>query len=245
MSGAKHRITGFDLPPGRVIAGKYVVGRKLGSGWEGEVYEVEERRTGVRRAAKLFFPHRNPADRAVKASARRLEQLRGCSTVIQYHHSETYRFRGTEVTCLVSELVEGVLLSDLVRRSPQRRLSLFEALHLTHTLARGLEEIHARRAYHGDLHDGNVMVRRRGIFFGVKVLDFFHRGRFSRENVRDDIVELARLLYDAVGGRTAYSRQPAALKDICRGMRRDLILERFPSASHLRRHLESFDWTTP
>ena len=244
MSSASPRITRFELAPGRIIAGKYVVGRRLGAGWEGEVYEVQEKRTGVRRAAKLFFPHRNPGDRIVRESARRLEQLRGCSTVIQYHHSETYRFRGREVTCLVSELVEGTLLSDLVSRSPRRRLGVFEALHLTHTLARGLEEIHERRAYHGDLHDGNVMVLRRGIFFSVKVLDFFHRGRFSRANVEDDVVDLTRLLYDSVGGRVAYAKQPEAVKAICRGLRRDLILERFPTAAHLRRHLESFDWET-
>jgi hypothetical protein len=37
-----------------VLAGKYVVEGLLGSGWEGEVYRVTERSTGIKRAMKLF-----------------------------------------------------------------------------------------------------------------------------------------------------------------------------------------------
>ena len=58
------RIESFDLRPGRVIGGKYVVDDKLGGGWEGEVYRVTESKTGVTRAAKLFYPHRNERDTA-------------------------------------------------------------------------------------------------------------------------------------------------------------------------------------
>ena len=59
---------------------------------------------------------------------------------------------------------------------------------------------------------------------------------------QDDIVDLVRLLYWTVGGRRWYSRQPPAIKSICRGLRRDLILERFPRATQLRAYLESFPW---
>ena len=57
---------------------------------------------------------------------------------------------------------------------------------------------------------------------------------------REDIVDAVRILYDMIGGRRRYGRQPPAIKSICRGMRRDLILGSFPTASHLRRHLETF-----
>ncbi len=234
------RIDSFGLRPGRLIGGKYLVELKLGGGSEGEVYKVVESRTGIRRAAKLFFPKRNPRDRAVRVYAKKLERLRRCPIVIQYHHSETIRQRGVPITCLISDYVEGELLGRFIRRQPGQRLAPYEALHLTYALARGLEEIHRAGEYHGDLHGGNVLVRRRGIFFDVKLVDFYNRGAPTGAHMRDDVADLARLLYEFVGGRKHYAAQPPMIRDVCRGLRRDLIAEAFPTAKHLREHLETF-----
>jgi hypothetical protein len=242
VAARSKRIEAFDLPAGRSIAGKYIVDGLLGAGWEGEVYRVTEVRTGIRRAAKVFYPDRNPRDRALRFYATKLERLQKCSMVIRYHHTESFTCRGVPVVALISELVEGEILEGFIRRQPGRRLAPFEALHLSHALVSGLEEIHLQRDYHGDLHDGNVLVQRRGIGFEVKLLDFFHWGRPSRANMQDDVVQLVRLLYDAVGGRERYAGQPPEIKSICCGLRRDLMLKKFPTASHLRRHLESFTW---
>jgi hypothetical protein len=236
------RITSFNLPAGRMIGGKYRVVAKLGGGWEGEVYKVVESRTGATRAAKLFFPHRNEKDKAVTIYARKLERLRRCRIVIQYHHSETIRHQKQPITCLISEFVEGELLARFIERQPRKRLSSFEALHLVYALARGLEEIHAAREYHGDIHDGNVMVRRVGIGFEVKLVDFYNWGRPTAAHYRDDVIFLMRLLYDAVGGARAYRKQPAEIKRLILGLRGDLIGRAFPTARHLRQHLESFEW---
>lgn len=243
MAHSRQRILSFDLQPGRVLAGKYVVKRRLGGGWEGEVYEVVERRTGIRRAAKLYFPERNERDRAVRYYANKLERLRKCSMVTQYAHSETVRAHGQNVTCMLSELVEGEILSEFVRRQPGRRLRPFAALHLVYALVCGVEEIHDAGEYHGDLHEDNVLVARRGVFFDASFVDFFPRGRATTERFRDDVADLARLLYDAVGGRERYATQPPEIKEICRGLRRDLIVRAFPTVHHLRAHLESFAWT--
>ena len=56
----------------------------LGSGWEGEVYLVRELVTGIERAAKLFFPNRNPNNRVATAYAKKLYKLRACEALIQY-----------------------------------------------------------------------------------------------------------------------------------------------------------------
>jgi hypothetical protein len=242
MPKAASRVDSFDFPPGRVLAGKYAIERKLGGGWEGEVYKVIEIRTGLRRAAKLFKPQRNRRDRAVRFYARKLERLRDCSIVIHYHSSETIRYRGMPVTCLVSDHAGGEPLCDLVARQRGKRMTPFEALHLVHALAEGVEEIHLRGEYHGDLHDENVLVRRRGVFFELKVVDFYHWGRPTAAHLREDVVDIVRLLYDAVGGKRHYANQPPAIKKICKGLRRDLIGHAFPTASHLREHLESFSW---
>jgi hypothetical protein len=234
------KIDEFNFPPGRVLAGKYEVQAFLGSGWEGEVYRVSEVRTGVPRAVKVFYPHRNVNDRAVRFHARKLDRLRKCPIVIQYHHSEPIRFRGSRVTCLISELVEGELLEDFIARRRGQRLPPFEALHLLYTLAAGLEQIHHLKEYHGDVHDRNVFVARRGIHFDVKLVDFFYWGPTDRSKIHDDVINLVRLLYDMVGGRRHYANQPSEVKAICCGLRRGLITHKFPTAGHLRQHLETF-----
>ena len=68
----------FDFPPGRTVAGKYEIERPLGRGWEGEVYVVRERSTGIERAAKFYYPHRDPMGKAAISYARKLDALRHC-----------------------------------------------------------------------------------------------------------------------------------------------------------------------
>jgi len=233
----------FELSRGRTLGGKYVVEERIGNGWEGEVYRVVESRTGIQRAAKLFYPERNPKDRTVARYARRLERLRTCRAIIQYHHSETVRIRGATVTCLISELVHGEVLSAFVARHPGRRLHTLDALHLLHALAQSLDCIHGAGEYHGDLHDENVLVRRQGICYELRICDFFYRGRATREAMREDIIDAVHLFHAALGGTARYARQPPEVKTICRGLRRSLILARFPSAHHLCHHLETFDWS--
>lgn len=236
------RISCFDLQVGDKVAGKYVVEGLLGSGWEGEVYRVRERQTGVRRALKLFFPQRNPRGETLRRYAKKLDRLRRCPVVIQYVHSETLEFDGQVVTGLISELVEGELLRDHLRSRRKKRMERFEALHLAYALALGLEQIHAAKLYHGDLHDGNILLERQGIFIRPRIVDFFHRGATRRAHIQNDVVDVTRLLYDAVGGRAGYEHQPPYIKNICCGLRSDLVRRRFPTATHLRRHLEHFPW---
>ena len=245
MTTGSQKIHSFDFQPGRVLAGKYVVESSLGKGWEGEVYRVRERKTDIVRAAKVFYPQRNDLDKAVSFYATKLNRLRKCPVVIQYHNSETIRYRGIPVTCLISELVEGELLSTFVHRQPGKRLGMFEALHVLHALAVGVEEIHKAREYHGDLHDDNVLVERQGIRFDIKVVDFYHWGPPTAARIKDDVVDMVHLLYHAVGGKRWYSGQPQEIKSICLGLRRDLIHKRFPTARHLREHLETFVWHNP
>ena len=232
------KITRFGFRPGDKIGGKYRVEAFVGRGVQGEVYRVTEIQTRVRRAAKLFYPQENVRNGAARVYARKLERLADCGIVIKYHHAETLELKGAKVTCLISEFAEGQLLSTVVQAQPSRRMRPFKALHVIHPLVCGLEEIHQRGEYHGDIHPWNILVRSRGIFFDVKLIDFYNHGPPSAEHRRQDIVDVATLLYDMLGGRARYARQPQPVKDICKGLRRDLIREVFPTATHLRRHLE-------
>jgi hypothetical protein len=106
----------------------------------------------------------------------------------------------------------------------------------------GIAPIHARGEYHGDIHDDNIMIRRQGINFEVKLLDFFDLGRPTRGKIHKDVLNLVEVFHVIVGGRDKYARQPKVVKDIIRGGKDSLVLERFQSAGDIQRHLETLTW---
>ena len=232
----------FGFKPGHLLGSKYEIIEHLGSGSEGEVYKIRERATKLTRAAKLFFPNKRNNEKRFVRYARKLDSLRDCDIVIKYLHGEKIEFQGNVIYCLISEYFGGAVLDDLLKEFRGGRMPAFEALHLIYDLTIGLEEIHARKEFHGDLHAGNIFVERKGVFFQIRTIDFHDWGRSSAEERRSDILAVVRMLYDIVGGRPHYQRQPDAIKAICLGLRSDLILKRFPTIFHLRAHLETFDW---
>jgi len=238
----KRKIDSFHFPPGRVLARKYEIVSQLGAGWEGEVFKIREVGTGIERIAKFYFPQRNLRERTSSFYAKKLHKLRSCRVLIQYHSRETIQYRKTPITFLVAELAEGELLSDFLRRLPGKRLSPFEALHLLYSLACGVECLHKLGEYHGDIHDDNIIVNRRGLGFETKLLDMFYRGPSNAAFIQDDVIELINILYQAVGGARHYARQPPEIKAICKGQKHTLIRKRFRNAGQLRAYLESIEW---
>jgi tRNA A-37 threonylcarbamoyl transferase component Bud32 len=182
-------------------------------------------------------------NKTLRTYAQKLYKLRNFPILIQYHASESFEYREQNVTFLVSELVEGQALNKFLARQPGKRLTVFEAVHLLYALAVGMEGIHNSREYHGDLHPGNIIVCRHGISFELKLLDFFDYGKGKTIDIHDDVCDLVRIFYDAVGGKARYARQPTVVKKICRGLKRTLILRQFRSAGQLRQFLETMEWS--
>lgn len=236
------RIKAFDFQPGDCLAGRYTIVRLLGAGWESEVYLVREGQTGIERTAKLFIPQRNPRNTVLRHTAKKLHRLRHCGALIQYVTNDQIEFNGKQVSFLISEYVDGTLFNDFMAELPGRRMPTFEALHLLHALACALEPIHAQREYHGDLHPGNIIIRRAGLGFDIKLIDIFRHRQQKSLSIRDDVWDAIRIFYDALGGSRFYSRQPDQVKQICRGLRRSLIASRFRHAGQLRLYLENLRW---
>ncbi|MCC7409332.1 MAG: serine/threonine protein kinase, partial [Phycisphaeraceae bacterium] len=104
--------TTFDFRPGRKVGTRYVVETRLGGGSEGEVYQVREQDTGILRAAKVYFPHKDPDRTQAVHHAQKLNALRYCPIVLQYHHSEIVHVRRQKVIAMISDLCEGQRLED-------------------------------------------------------------------------------------------------------------------------------------
>lgn len=242
MPALSRPIQRFDFQPGRTVAGKYLIEHKLGSGYEGEVYAIVERATGVRRAAKFYYPHRDPMGKSAIAYARKLDALRHCPILLQYHHQELVTVQKNKVMMVVSELFEGEQLSTFLKKQPGG-LSTFEALHVLHALVRGIAPIHARGEYHGDIHDDNILIRRQGIGFEVRLVDFFDLGKPTKRKIWKDVLNLVMVFHTIVGGRDKYAEQPPEVKYIIRGLKDSLILSRFQSAGDIQRHLETLAWS--
>lgn len=239
----KRKIEAFNLAAGRVLARKYEVISQLGAGWEGEVYLIRELSTGIERTAKMFFPQRNIRDKATKFYAQKLHKLRHCPIVIQYSHQDSIMFQGEPVTLLISEFVEGELLSQFIQRHSGKRLDAFQAVHLLHALATGMECIHAMGEYHGDLHSENIIIQSFGLSFELKLVDLFHLGAPTKEHIRMDTVDMIHVFYEALGGQKYYAKQPPEIKGIINGLKRSLILKKFRSAGQLRQYLETMRWS--
>ena len=232
----------FDFQPGMVIANKYVIIEKLGEGFEGEVYKIMEKGTKIERAAKFFFPERNERNKAATQYAKLLHDLSSCSIVIHYHTHEYIKVRGQIITCLISEYVEGELLSDFLKKHHGGYIGIFRGLQLLHALASGLESMHQRKLYHGDLHSCNVMVKRSGLGFELKLLDMYYWGNSYRLTAFDDILDCIKIFYEAIGGQKRYAKQPIEIKEIIMGLKHNLIRKKFRSATALKIYLENIHW---
>lgn len=241
LSKNAKKITAFNLQQDYKLSNKYTVIRKIGGGWEGEVYLVMETLTGIERAAKIFFPHRNQNNKNLKLYATKLHKLRECSVLIQYITQDEFFYNSQRITYLVSELVEGVSLSKYVESRKGKRLSLFEALNLLHTLVGGVEEIHQLGEYHGDLHTDNIIVQRVGTHFDLKMIDMFHYGRSTKIHYQDDICFLMRVFHEVIGGNKYYKDQPQVVKDLCCGLKNSLIKKKFKTAEQLRRYMQNIN----
>lgn len=225
-----------------IISDKYEIIERIGKGYEGEVYRGKEKSTGIERSLKFYFPDKNKAMKASRAYAKKLFKLRDCSVLIPYHAHEVIKHKGQKIVVLITDYIEGSILSDFIKSQPGKRLTSFQAIHLLHALASGIAEIHLFNEYHGDLHTDNIIVRQHGLSFELKFLDFFSWSIPKYQNMKDDVCEIIKIFYEASGGKKHYKKQPQIVKDLCCGLKKSLILKKFKSASELKLYLENINW---
>lgn len=156
--------------PGKRIAGRYTVVRKLGMGSYGVAYLCKSADNGAMCVLKRVFPLNGGSARTKKIYSREMEILQRLDHPATPKLLDRFRFRGQ--SCLVMEYVAGDTLDELLFRD-HRRFSEEESLRLLLDLLDVVEYLHSKRIIHRDISIGNVMLqdgRVRLIDFGLSAL---------------------------------------------------------------------------
>jgi Tfp pilus assembly protein PilF len=142
----------------------YRVGRLLGRGGMGEVYEALDLDLDRPVALKFVAPELASDAETLKRFER---EARAAAALIHPHIAVLYAFdRTTERPFIAMELMSGVSLRDRLRDGP---LPVAEALAIVRDVASGLALAHRRGIAHRDIKPENLMFDRDG---AVKITDF-------------------------------------------------------------------------
>jgi serine/threonine protein kinase len=156
---------------GTLLAGRYRVVRLLGEGGMGSVYEAEHLALGRRVAVKVM--RRRYADQRAMVERFGVE-ARSASKIAHPNVVQVFDYGTTEAGegFLVMELLEGVPLSDVVRK--QGPLELARVISILAEVATALRAAHQSGIIHRDLKPANIFLTKLNADERerVRVLDF-------------------------------------------------------------------------
>ncbi|HSO41004.1 MAG TPA: serine/threonine-protein kinase, partial [Labilithrix sp.] len=159
------------LEPGQILDGKYRVGRLIGEGGMGTVYEGENSRIGRRVAIKVL--HAQVA--AMPEFVERFErEARAAARIGSQHVCDVLDLGDLPSgdRYIVMEYLDGVSFED--RLLAKGKLSAAQLAPIAFELLEGLGTMHLARVIHRDLKPANVFLARLASGRGetVKILDF-------------------------------------------------------------------------
>jgi len=144
--------------------GTYLVERKIGDGSVGAVYKGRRFEDGLAVGDEIAIKigRKDPAiTQRFRAEAFFLTQLSHPSILTCYDY-----FEDAEATFLVTELLKGAVLSDILK---DMRIPIKDAVAMGILILEALEEIHSTGIVHRDLKPDNIFICEDGI---LKIIDF-------------------------------------------------------------------------
>lgn len=210
--------------------GPYLLGRELGRGGMGVVFEGEHASLGRRAAVKILLG----SDGEVEAQQRFELEARAMARLTHPNIAAIYDY-GIDHgrPWLAMELIQGGLLDTVLKE--RGRLDWREALELVGPLLEALAVAHASQILHRDLKPGNILLRRDGTpvitDFGLaRLLDESGLSRtgdvmgtpayMSPEQIqglpsideRSDLFSIGVILYELITGKRPFSgKSPRAI----------------------------------
>ena len=226
-----------EAPVPAVLAGKFVIERRIGAGGMGTVFRARD--VGLDRPVAIkTLEGVAPARLArLKPEAQAMAAL-AHPGIAQIHGLETWRGR----PLLVMEYMDGGTLAARLARGP---LPPPEALRVALALADALGALHAAGYRHGDVKPGNVGFTADG---APKLLDFGLAGLTGRQGAaiggtvaylspealggaaagpEDDVWALGVVLYEMLAGRRPFAG--ATVDELADGIRRQALHEPDPA----------------
>ncbi|HEY5708976.1 MAG TPA: serine/threonine-protein kinase [Solirubrobacterales bacterium] len=152
---------------GEVLAERYELAWRLGSGGMGTVWAATDLKHGGEVAVKVLAEHLSQEPGSIKRFRREARALSRLShpNIVPIHDSGVDRGRHY----IVMELIEGSSVFELLRR--EGALSPESAVSIGAQVCAALDYAHGRRVIHRDIKPGNLMVLERPEMV-VKVTDF-------------------------------------------------------------------------
>jgi serine/threonine protein kinase len=146
---------------GKTLAGRYVIGRKLGSGGMGAVYAATDSYLGRALAIKALL--------LADAPEARIRFLREARAVARLEHRNIVRIYDAddshEIPYIAMELIDGTDGRSLIAGGPPLAAALDVAAQMLH----GLGFAHEHGVVHRDVKPANVLINRDGV---AKLIDF-------------------------------------------------------------------------
>ncbi len=165
---------GTSALQGTLLAGRYRLGAQIGAGGGGIVHEAVDEEVGQRVAVKVLHPYLAGDPTQLGRLAR---EARAATALSHPSIVRVLDFRCEEGTApfLVMDLLTGVSLLDLLRRTP--RVPVDRVASMTLQILSALDAAHRAKIVHRDIKPANIFVCARttsvdGEGEVVKVLDF-------------------------------------------------------------------------
>ena len=158
------------IRPGKVLAGRYTITGRLGSGGMGEVWKATDGEMDSMTVAIKVLP---PILARNRRSIQALKREAGIALKLTHPSiCRLHTFQSDEdIKFLVMEHIEGRTLADVLEQRPDRRMSWQEFRPIAEQLAAALDYAHGLRpaVLHRDIKPGNIMIGPAG---KAKLLDF-------------------------------------------------------------------------
>jgi serine/threonine protein kinase len=149
---------GDELPPAE-LAGRYEVGRLIGSGGTARVYRAYDRRLDREVAVKIYDRGAVALDQRRRLREMSIQGSIAHAGVVALHDSGTEHGR----TFLVMQLVEGENLAERLLGGP---MTVDEVTALAAGLTEALAHVHVLRVIHRDLKPANIFLSADGPLIG-------------------------------------------------------------------------------